>query len=249
MLQTKFISLLIPTYNEVDNIKEILQRSIKVLDSLNVSYEILVIDDSSRDGTASAAQSVLVDKGKVIVRSAKERGLSLSIIDGIAISNGEYLIIMDADASHSPELIAEFIFALQAGYDLVVASRYIKGGGIERLPFSRRITSIAGCLAGSLLTRVRDNTSGFFCVKKSALEGIEIFPYGFKIGLEIFAKARYRKFIEIPYIFIDRVRGKSKLSLKIFIQYLRHFISLFFYTIKKPFFCRLNIRQNNLDKK
>jgi dolichol-phosphate mannosyltransferase len=186
----------------------------------------LVIDDSSPDKTAESAQALLGNKGRVVVRRGKIPGLSASIIDGIIESEGEYLVIMDADGSHPPELIMEFLAAIRSGYDLVVASRYIKDGGTYKFTLSRRFISLLGCLFGSILTKIRDNTSGFFCIKKSALNGVTLAPHGFKIGLEIFVKAKYGKFKEIPYILSDRTKGKSKLSAKIVLQYFQQYISL-----------------------
>ncbi|MFH1398287.1 MAG: polyprenol monophosphomannose synthase [Candidatus Omnitrophota bacterium] len=224
----KSISLIIPTFNEVENIRETLSRSINVLDGSGCSYEILVIDDFSPDGTAAAAETILGNKGRVVIRKGKSSGLSASIIDGLSESQGEYLIIMDADGSHPPELIREFVAAISLGYELIVASRYIKDGGTCRLPLRLRIISLLGCLFGSALTKIRDNTSGFFCIKKSALNGVILAPYGFKIGLEILVKAKYRNFKEIPYIFSARNKGKSKLSAKIILQYFQQYISLLF---------------------
>lgn len=225
----KFISLLIPTYNEADNIQEVLRRSIGVLDGCGCDYEVLVVDDSPGDSTAEAARAVLGAKGKVITRKGKKAGLSESIIDGIKESSGQYILIMDADGSHPPELIAEFIKTIRQGYDLVIASRYIKGGGIDKFPGYRRAISYSGCLVGRLLTGIRDNTSGFFCVSRRALEGVPLTANGFKIGLEIFVKAKFRAFKEIPYIFTDRKKGKSKLSSKVIFQYFEQFFRLLKY--------------------
>ncbi len=230
----KFISLIIPTFNEVENIKETLGRSIKVLESSGCTYEILVIDDSSPDGTAEAAQALLGNKGRVVIRRGRSPGLSVSIIDGISESRGECLVIMDADGSHPPELITEFIIAIRSGYDLIVASRYIKSGGTYKFPLCLRIISLLGCIFGSALTKIRDNTSGFFCIKKSALNEVAFAPHGFKIGLEIFVKAKYRNFKEIPYIFSARNKGRSKLSAKIILQYFQQYISLLLRARKSP---------------
>lgn len=229
MAEIKFISILIPTLNEIKNIREVLGRTIEVLDSSRTTYEIIVIDDSSCDDTVKAAEVLLnaKRKGMVIQKTSKPVSLSSSIVYGIKQAKGEFVVIMDADGSHPPELILNFIEAINSGYDLVVASRYVKGGGFaDEFPAGRKIMSIIGCMVGRLLTDIRDNTSGFFCIRKSALEGMPLKPRGFKIGLEIFVKASYRSYKEIPYIFINRKKGKSKLSLKTLIDYFQQVISL-----------------------
>ncbi|MGH7716262.1 MAG: glycosyltransferase, partial [Vulcanimicrobiaceae bacterium] len=116
---------------------------------------------------------------------------------------------------------AEMVRALENGYDLAIGSRYVPGGGIENWPWRRKITSQVAIALAQPLTRIRDITSGFFLVRRSALDGVELDPIGFKIGLEVIAKARYRKAIEVPYVFTDRVAGSSKLNQGEIFNYLR----------------------------
>jgi len=223
------ISILIPTYNEAENIEDVLKRTILVLSAASIDYEILVIDDASADNTALIAEGVLGSKGRVIRRAAEDRSLSKSVLDGIKEAKGDAVVVMDADLSHPPELIPEFVKQLNQGYDLVIASRYVPGGGVKDFPLSRQLISRFACLIGRLVTRVKDNTAGFFSIRKSALEGVLLTPRGFKIGLEIFVKADYKKFKEIPYVFIDRKKGTSKLKSKQVIQYLVQVFSLLKY--------------------
>jgi len=227
------ISIVIPTYNEAENIGDLLKRIIEALGKLSVDYEILVVDDASQDGTAGAAEKVLGVSGRVIRRVSDKKSLSLSVLDGIKESKGNAVVIMDADGSHPPELIPVFIKKLQEGYDLVIGSRYVKGGGTKGFPFTRKFISGFACLLGRLLTRVKDNTSGFFCIKKAALESVNLTPDGFKIGLEVFVKANYTSFIEVPYNFSDRIKGKSKLKPKVVAQYLKQIMGLLAYKISR----------------
>jgi len=97
----------------------------------------------------------------------------------------------------------------------------VPGGGISNWPVRRKITSLVAIALAKPLTPVRDITSGFFLVKRAALEGVELDPIGFKIGLEVIAKAHYRKVIEVPYVFTDRVAGSSKLNQGEIVNYLR----------------------------
>ena len=227
------VSILIPTYNEAENIARLLERIKQALADTAIQYEILVIDDSSLDKTPEIAEKLLSGQGRVIRRISNTKSLSLSILEGIKEAQGDAIVVMDADLSHPPELIPSFILELGSGYDLVIASRYVKGGGTENLPLSRKIISRVACSLGRAITKIRDNTSGFFCIKKSALQGIELTPYGFKIGLEVFVKANFSKFREIPFVFVSREKGKSKLNIKSILLYLFQVLSLFIYQKKK----------------
>ncbi len=227
------ISIVIPTYNEAENIGGVLKRIIEGLGKIGIDYEILVVDDASQDGTAGVAEKALGGSGRVIRRVSKKKSLSLSVLDGIKESAGNAVVVMDADGSHPPELIPVFIKKLEEGYDLVIGSRYIKGGGTKGFPFKRKFISGFACLLGRLLTRVKDNTSGFFCIKKSALEGVSLTPDGFKIGLEVFVKANCASFIEVPYNFSDRIKGMSKLKPKVVAQYLKQVLGLLAYKISR----------------
>jgi dolichol-phosphate mannosyltransferase len=150
-------------------------------------------------------------------------GLSSGVIDGwkFARPESEAVGAMDADFSHDPKVITQMVRALENGYDLAIGSRYVPGGGIENWPWRRKITSQVAIALAKPLTRIRDITSGFFLVRRTALEGVELDPIGFKIGLEVIAKARYRKAIEVPYVFTDRVAGSSKLNQGEILNYLR----------------------------
>lgn len=227
------LSILIPTYNEAENIVDLLQSISRILSGVPVDYEILVIDDASPDNTAAIAEANMPCPGRVIRRLADERGLSESILDGIKEARGEDIVVMDADGSHPPALIPDFIARLEQGHDLIVASRYIPGGGTKDFPLSRRLISRFACMVGRLVTDIKDNTSGFFCLKKSILEGATLTPRGFKIGLEIFVRANYKNPVETPFIFANRKKGKSKLKSKQIMQYLFQVAALLSYKINR----------------
>ena len=227
------ISIIIPTLNEAGNIPDLLKRTFKSLDSIDIDYEILIIDDASEDNTADIAQELLGQKGRVIKRRENIRSLSLSVIDGIKKAKGDIIVVMDGDGSHPPELIPVFLDNLREGYDLIIGSRYIKGGGTQEFPFKRKIISVIACLIGRIVTEVKDNTSGFFCIRKEVLDNVNLTPRGFKIGLEIFVKSNISAFKEVPYIFINRKKGKSKLTLRPILQFLYQVFSLWVYKIFK----------------
>lgn len=229
MPNQKFLSVLVPTFNEASNIKDLIQRTAKALEGVGIDYEILIIDDASVDNTAEIAQKALKGRGEVICRQAKNRSLSHSVLDGISRANGNIISVIDADCSHPPELIPSLFNALNDQIDLAIASRYVAGGGTEGFPFKRRLASRFACLISSIVTDVKDNTSGFFMIKKEVLEGVELTPLGFKIGLEIFVKANIKGFKEIPYIFADRKKGRSKLKILHVAQFFHHIILLLKY--------------------
>ena len=142
------------------------------------------------------------------------------MLAGFAQARGDVLVVMDADLSHPPEAVPRLALAIEEGADLAVGSRYVAGGGTEDWPLRRRVVSRAACLIGNVLVPIRDCTSGFFAIRRSALEGVTLNPIGFKIGFEVMARARYKKAVEIPYVFRDRELGKSKFGRREVMQYL-----------------------------
>ena len=196
----------------------------EVFRSNDLDGEIIVVDDNSPDGTGDIVERLAAEGYPVrcLHRPAK-MGLSSGVIDGwrFARPDSEALGAMDADFSHDANIIPAMVEALSNGYELAIGSRYVKGGGIEDWPLQRKITSIVAIALAQPLTPLRDITSGYFLVRRSALEGVELDPIGFKIGLEVIAKAHYRKAIEIPYVFTDRVAGTSKLNQNEIFNYLR----------------------------
>jgi dolichol-phosphate mannosyltransferase len=134
---------------------------------------------------------------------------------------------MDADFSHDANIIPKMVAALSNGYDLAIGSRYVRGGAIEDWPLQRKITSLVAIALAKPLTPLRDITSGYFLVRRSAVEGIDLDPIGFKIGLEVIAKARYKRALEVPYVFTDRVAGTSKLNVAEILNYLRQLIRIY----------------------
>ena len=228
------VSVIIPTLNEEENIEGVLKRTNSILDAIDgIDYEILIVDDCSCDNTVCVAERAVGKNGRVIKRDVGKKSLSLSVVHGIKQSKGEAIIVMDGDGSHPPDILPYFIENLKSGYDLIVASRYIKGGSTENFSLSRKFISRSACFLGSVLTDIQDNTSGFFCVRKCALEGVNLTPIGFKIGLEVFVKGRFNSYKEIPYTFLHRQKGISKLKSSRITQYLNHFFKLLVYKFSR----------------
>ncbi len=224
----KTVSLIIPTFNEHDNVMPLVQRLGKAL--ANYDYEIVFIDDNSTDGTAELAET-LKDKHpvKVIVRKDK-RGLASAIVDGLSYANGDTIGVMDADLQHPPEVVPRLIEAMDRGDDIVVASRYIEGGGCQGWSFRRRLISRGAIFLAHLLLpatrKVNDPMSGFFMFKKDIASSKCLNPSGFKILLEILMVGKFQKVSEVPFTFVTREKGESKLNARQQIDYLKHIFSL-----------------------
>jgi len=221
------ISIILPTYNEIDNINIIIPKIAETLDREGFKWEIIVVDDNSPDGTASVAE-VFGEKYpvKVCVRKT-DRGLSKAVIKGFELAEGDICLVMDADLSHPVEKIQDMVKPIISNEcDATVGSRNIPGGGCAEWPFFRRIVSkLAGYMAKGV-TSMSDPTSGFMAIRKGILDNIDIDPLGWKIVLEVTVKAQPR-IKEIPILFSERKMGKSKLSLKTQIDYLHHLWRLY----------------------
>lgn len=227
MSQSAQVSIIIPTYNESQNIRQIL-RSIGEHIPKNVLAEAIVVDDNSPDGTGRIVEEYLKSVRElahytvsIIHRKAKE-GLGAAILNGIEQARGETIVVMDSDFSHPPSLIPKMIEAIRERCDLVVASRYAKGGATEGWPLKRKIISrIATRIArGGLGIDIADPMSGFFAFKKSVINGLKFDTRGYKMLLEILAKRRDIRIHEIPYTFMDRRAGSSKLGPAVMADYI-----------------------------
>lgn len=149
------------------------------------------------------------------------------MVDGFDLAQGDVLLVMDADLSHPPEVLPALIKPVREGKaDLAVGSRYVPGGGSKDWPFRRRLASSIACWLARPFTSVRDATSGFLCLRREVVQGVHLNPIGFKIGLEIIAKGRYKRCVEVPYLFRDRFAGHSKFGRREVAAYLTQLIAL-----------------------
>lgn len=216
------ITLVIPTYNEAENMPILIERVFRIFDEAGFAGYVTVVDDNSPDETWKICQELKEKYPRLdVIRRLKERGLSSAVLEGFRSSKSEILGVMDADLSHPPEKIPELIKPLFDGSaDIVIGSRYISDGEIEKWPISRKLSSRLATLAAYGLTRVKDPMSGFFFLKREVIDGIKLDPKGFKICLEILVRGKYEKVIEVPIIFRDRIHGETKLSSRVIIDYL-----------------------------
>jgi len=223
-------SILIPTYNEKENIPELTKRIWESLSSID--FEVIFIDDNSPDHTAEVAEKLAEVYGNIkILKRSSKLGLATAVLDGLEYAEGNIIAVMDADLQHPPELLPIMFERAKYGYDIVVASRYVDGGGVEGWSMLRRLISWGAIkLAYLLLPRtrkVKDPMSGFFMFKKEVIDGVQLNPLGFKILLEILIRGKYSLVSEVPYTFKPRRKGKSKLCLKEVFNYIIYVISLF----------------------
>lgn len=217
-------SIVIPTYNEAAGIGKLLSALNDVFRANSLDGEIIVVDDDSPDGTGAVVDELSKTLPVRCLHRSGKLGLSSAVIDGWGIARAQSVALgaMDADFSHDPGALPKMVAALQTGgYGLAVGSRYVPGGGVENWPARRIITSRVACWLARPLTNVKDVTSGYFLVRRDALTDVALDPIGFKIGLEVIAKAHYGKALEVPYVFTDRVAGESKLNQREIFNYLK----------------------------
>ena len=216
------LTVIIPTYNEKENIVPLIQKLVEVSKIDNLTLRIIVVDDNSPDKTGEVVENLKskVSGLEVIHRSQKD-GLGKAYLEGFksALSSGADLIItMDADLSHKPEDITRFL-ANTKGFDIVIGSRYIKGGKMEGFDFFRKLLSKWAIFFARFLLglKTRDLTSGYRCYSRRFIEflngnGIDASGYAFQVEMIKKAEKNGFKIFEIPIIFRPRKLGKSKLS-------------------------------------
>lgn len=224
------LSIIIPTYNERDNLSALLERIQKALQG--VSYEVIVVDDNSPDGTWQVAEEASGRSSAVVlVRRPGKMGLASAFTDGLRRSRGELVGLMDADLQHPPELLPELVRAIDDGADIAVARRFVKGGGVGSWSAWRRLVSWGARLLATLAlpktSGVKDTMSGFFVAKEEVISGMELSSRSFKVLLEMLAKGKYGKVVEVPYVFEPRRKGRSKLGSGEMWNYLKHVFRLF----------------------
>jgi len=228
------ISVILPTYNEAENIRRIIPAIAKVFQDEKIQGEVIVVDDDSPDGTAGIASEFGNSfPVRVYVRKS-DRGLSKAVMKGFELARGEICVVMDADLSHPVEKIPDMVRPILEGKcDVTVGSRYVVGGGAHNWPLVRKAISKGAGLLAKGVTVLSDPTSGFMAVRKSILNGVKLDPLGWKIVLEVVVKTRARV-TDVPIVFADREEGESKLGLKAQVDYLRHLGRL--YAFRYPLF-------------
>ncbi|MGQ9538775.1 MAG: polyprenol monophosphomannose synthase [Candidatus Bathycorpusculaceae bacterium] len=229
------VGVILPTYCEAQNIEKLINE----IESLNMNVSILVIDDSSNDGTAEIVRKLQKRYNNILLFTRPQKlGLGTAITDGFKIfmslpNPPKYIVTMDADYSHNPKDIPRLVSSLKQGFSLVIGSRYCKGGCIINWnPIRYAISKIANLIASLIVgERINDYTSGLRCYSTSLIRNIMrgLHSQTYEIQIETIRQARIRKFKigEIPITFINRKKGKSKLTL----NEVKQFFSYIFKTI------------------
>ncbi|MEM3420749.1 MAG: glycosyltransferase family 2 protein [Candidatus Hadarchaeum sp.] len=230
------LSIIVPTYNEAENLERLVDGIFNTLKG--VDFELIIVDDNSPDGTGKLADELASkNKNVAVVHRPGKLGLGTAILDGVAVSHGEIIGVIDADLQHPPEVLKTMLKRAEEGADIVVASRYVSGGNIEGWPLLRKIISRGALWLSHLFLpqtkNVKDTLSGYFLFKKNVIEGAVIDVKEFKMLIEILVKGKYCKVVEVPYTFRTRAAGKSKLGTKQIFSYVRQLLRLSDYRILK----------------
>lgn len=213
--------ILIPTYNELNNIQKLLPVILKMYPEM----DILIIDDNSPDGTADFVSELSINNSNVkLIKREGKLGLGTAYVEGFRymLKNGyDVAIQMDADYSHDPKEIANFMKYLDE-YDLIIGSRYVQGVNVINWPMRRLLLSYLANQYTKIITGlpIKDSTGGFKCFKRKVLEAIDLNEmksngYSFQIEMTYKAWIKGFKLKEVSIVFTDRVAGTSKMSKKI----------------------------------
>lgn len=222
---TVAVSIVVPTYQEALNLRPLCERLAAAMGPTGKSFEIVIVDDDSRDGTLELAATLAREGLPVrLITRTTERGLSSAVIEGFHQANGELLVCMDADLSHPPEAVPSLLTAVATGAEFVIGSRYVAGGGTEAgWGAFRWLNSKVATLLARPFTSARDPMAGFFALPRAVFERADgLSPIGYKIGLELIVKCDCGDVREVPIQFADRQLGESKLSIKEQLNYLKH---------------------------
>jgi len=219
-------ALVVPTLNEAGNIETLIRQVQHALQPLPVSYEVIVVDDGSSDGTADLVRACADSDSRIrLVSRENERGLAGAVVHGWAHSDADLLGVIDADLQHPPELLRALLEAMGEGCDIAIASRYAgKNGVVGWNPVRAAISRLSTWAALPLQRtepRIQDPMSGFFIVRRAAIDGLGFEAKGFKLLLEILVRGRIRSAREIPFQFGVRHAGKSKAGAAVALHYLQ----------------------------
>ncbi|KAG8224619.1 hypothetical protein J437_LFUL005787 [Ladona fulva] len=230
-------SILLPTYNESENLPIIVWLIIKYLTESGYQFEIIIIDDGSPDGTLDVAKQLqkIYGEEKIVLRPRpKKLGLGTAYVHGMKSATGNFIVIMDADLSHHPKFIPQFITKQKEGnYDVVSGTRYIGDGGVYGWDFKRKLVSRGANFLTQLLLRpgASDLTGSFRLYRKHVLEKLvqSCVSKGYVFQMEMIIRARQFGYTigEVPITFVDRVYGESKLGGSEIFQFVKALLYLF----------------------
>lgn len=231
------VSVLLPTYNERENLPIIVWLLVKYFTEASLTFEIIIIDDGSPDGTLDVAKELqkIYGEEQIVLRPrAKKLGLGTAYIHGVKHAQGEFIVIMDADLSHHPKFIPDMLKTqVEGNFDLVSGTRYAHGGGVYGWDFMRKLISRTANYVAQVLLRpaASDLTGSFRLYKKDVLERLvnSCVSKGYVFQMEMIVRARQQGLTvgEVPITFVDRVYGESKLGGNEIFGYLKGLLYLF----------------------
>ena len=215
------VSIVLPTYNEKDNVSLIVDKINQALKG--IKHEIIIVDDNSPDGTYDIAKEISkTNKTIHPYKRTNDRGLSSAVVKGFHLARGDYLFVMDADMQHDENILPQLIDGLKNGSDVAIGSRKTKGGGIENWSLIRRFISWGATMLAKIVLPqgVSDPMSGYFGITQKYFQEIvdQINSRGFKILLEVLAVSKRKNIVEVGYVFKPRIHGESKLSGKVMLD-------------------------------
>jgi dolichol-phosphate mannosyltransferase len=206
------VSVVVPTLNEAENVTPLIEQITRAAPD---RAEIIVVDDGSTDGTRERVRSLQgAHAVRLVERNEPTLGLSGAVLAGARAADGEMLVVMDADLSHPPEEIPNLLRPLLDGRaDMVIGSRYVRGGTTPGWPVYRKTMSRLAAAMAYPLTGVHDSMCGFFAIRRALLLELAPAATGFKIAFETITRGGTRlRVLEVPIAFRDRARGTSKMS-------------------------------------
>lgn len=226
--RARLVSIVVPTYNERQNLPRLVAA---IAEHVRAPYEIVVVDDSSPDGTADLARDLArAHPITLLVRGAKT-GLGSAYRDGFRAAAGDVIFEMDADLSHDPRFMSALIEAVEGGADVAIGSRYVSGGRIVGWGAYRKLVSGVGNTLARMMLRVgaRDLTSGYRCYAREAagvVQDARSDGYAFQVEALFLAKKRGFRIVEVPITFENRTVGKSKLGGGEFVRFVQTLVRL-----------------------
>ncbi len=215
------VSLIIPTYNERDNVPLLVEELFRTVSSCgDIDLEIIIVDDNSPDGTGAVAEEMALKYPLRVIHRSGKLGLGSAVMEGFKASDRSIIGVMDADLSHDPVILPELIRSMKE-YDIAIGSRFCEESRVDNWRIDRKITSLLGVFLARCLTNVADPLSGYFILRRSVLGPMSLTSPGYKILLEILVKGNYSRVKEVSFRFRTREHSVSKLDLREYCLFLR----------------------------
>lgn len=225
------VSIVIPTYNESNNLPPLVEEIFQHIDPKEFDVELIIVDDNSPDGTWQVAEKLAQRYPIKVVRRSGKQGLGSAVRAGLAHTQRPLIGVMDADLSHDPKVLPDLIRSL-ATSDIAIGSRFIEGSEVQKWIWWRKILSQIGAGLTKWLTGAKDPLSGYFFLKRSVIDAVELTTTGYKILFEILVKGKHGKIRELPFQFRMRKYSTSKLNYREYYLFVKQIVSYFWYKIR-----------------